>query len=93
MFNTCIILSGNVVVLPWMQIHTIQSFGELLKSKAVLNKEEASKEGIFILLQLVNALKMLQAQGIEELPLSLSAFVLCKEMEKETNNKLYVLQG
>lgn len=57
------------------------------------NGDDTSKDANFIMLQLVNALKVLQAQGVEELPQSLSCFVLCREMDKDTNNKLYVLQG
>lgn len=80
-----------MAVLPWMQIHTIQSIGDVLQTK--INKEDSLKDGIFIMLQVVNALKMLQSQGIEELPMSLNTFVLCKEMEKESFYKVYVLQG
>lgn len=75
-----------------MQVNTIQSFGEMLKNKSQTN-EEVWKDGSFILLQLVNALKVLQAQGIEELPLSLTSFVLCREVDKDVNYRLCVLQG
>lgn len=48
----------------------------------------------FVLLQLVNGLKSLQAKGIEELPLSLSNVILCKDLEnKEAQAKLCVLHG
>lgn len=48
----------------------------------------------FVLLQLVNGLKSLQAKGIEELPLSLSNVILCKDLEnKEAHAKLCVLHG
>lgn len=47
----------------------------------------------FVMLQLVNGLKNLQAKGIEEMPLSLSNVILCKEMEnKEAQARLCVLQ-
>lgn len=48
----------------------------------------------FIMLQLVNGLKNLQAKGIEEMPLTLSNVILCKEMDnKEAQARLCVLQG
>lgn len=48
----------------------------------------------FVLLQLVNGLKTIQAKGIEELPLSLSNVILCKDLEnKESQAKLCVLHG
>lgn len=47
----------------------------------------------FVMLQLVNGLKNLQAKGIEEMPMSLSTVILCKEMEnKEAQARLCVLQ-
>lgn len=49
------------------------------------------RDGNFVLLQLVNTLKTLQAQGIEELPLSLSCFVLNKEMDREMQYRLSFL--
>lgn len=49
----------------------------------------------FVLLQLVNGLKSLQAKGIEELPLSLSNVILCRDLEpgKDAQAKLCVLHG
>lgn len=48
----------------------------------------------FVMLQLVNGLKSIQAKGIEELPLSLSNVILCKELEnKESQARLHVLHG
>lgn len=48
----------------------------------------------FVMLQLVNGLKNIQAKGIEELPLSLSNVILCKELEnKESQARLHVLHG
>ncbi|XP_044739489.1 probable serine/threonine-protein kinase DDB_G0282963 [Chrysoperla carnea] len=51
------------------------------------------REACFVMLQLINGLKCLQAQGIEELPLSLSSFALCRELERDTHPRLCVLQG
>ncbi|XP_076260571.1 uncharacterized protein LOC143196616 isoform X2 [Rhynchophorus ferrugineus] len=84
-------IQATVAVLPWLQINTIETYGECLKNKST--QDETWKDGFFIMLQLVNALKMLQAQGIEELPLSLSSFVLCKDMDRDTHHRLCILQG
>lgn len=83
---------ATISVLPWLQVNTIQSYNEVLQSKMLTN-EETWKDSNFVMLQLVNALKTLQAQGIEELPLSLNSFVLCKDMDKDSNHRLCVLQG
>lgn len=48
----------------------------------------------FIMLQLVNGLKNLQAKAIEEMPISLSNVILCKEIEnKDAQARLCVLHG
>ena len=47
----------------------------------------------FIMLQLVNGLKMMQAKGVEDMPLSLSNVIMCKELEKDTQARLCILQG
>ncbi|XP_044263078.1 uncharacterized protein LOC123010332 isoform X1 [Tribolium madens] len=86
------LIQATVAVLPWLQVSTIQSYGESLK-KGTQTLEEAWKDASFVMLQLVNALKILQAQGIEELSLSLNSFVLCKEMDKDSHLRLCVLQG
>ncbi|KAJ8928386.1 hypothetical protein NQ314_019051 [Rhamnusium bicolor] len=54
-------VQATVSVLPWLQVNTIQSFSDLLKSKAQ-NHEDMWKDANFVMLQLVNALKTLQAQ-------------------------------
>ncbi|XP_037910726.1 uncharacterized protein LOC119651284 isoform X2 [Hermetia illucens] len=48
----------------------------------------------FIMLQLINGLKNLQAKAIEEMPLTLSNVILCKEFEnKDAQARLCVLHG
>lgn len=79
---------ASIFILPSIQIHTIQSFSDYLHMK---NDPEIWRDGNFILLQLVNTLKTLQAQGIEELPLSLNCFILYKEMDRETHYRLSFL--
>jgi hypothetical protein len=73
-----------------MQVDTIQTYGTALRSR--VPEEEQWRDGSFVLLQLINGLKTLQAQGIEEAPLSLSSFVLCRE-ERDPLPRLCVLQG
>lgn len=85
-------IPATISVLPWLQVNTIQTYSEVLQSK-MLSNEETWKDSNFIMLQLVNALKTLQAQGIEELPMSLNSFVLCKDMDKDGSHRLCVLQG
>ncbi|XP_016960802.1 serine-rich adhesin for platelets [Drosophila biarmipes] len=53
-----------------------------------------TREVAFIMLQLVNGMKNLQAKAIEETPLSLSNVVLSKDMDnKDAQARLCVLQG
>ncbi|XP_056642983.1 uncharacterized protein LOC130449285 isoform X1 [Diorhabda sublineata] len=83
-------IQATAQVLPYLQINTIQTYGEILRTKS---QEESWRDSNFVMLQLVNALKTIQAQGIEEVPLSLHTFVLCKDMDKEGHHRLCVLQG
>ncbi|KAG4073102.1 hypothetical protein HA402_009521 [Bradysia odoriphaga] len=66
-----------------VQIPGMPSFDDLL-----------CKEVGFVMLQLVNGLKTIQAKGIEELPMSLSNVILCKDLEnKDAQARLCVLHG
>ena len=48
----------------------------------------------FICLQLINGLKNMQAKGIEEMPLSLSNIIMCREIDvKDQQARLCILQG
>lgn len=68
-----------------------------------INEKSSTKNGLFddllcrevgfIMLQLVNGLKMMQAKGVEDIPLSLSNVIMCRELEKETQARLCILQG
>jgi len=78
---------ATISVLPCLHVTTIQSFGTMSKD---ISGEGASREASFILLQLVNALKSLQARGIEDTSRSLSDVVLCRE---DVYYRLYLLQG
>lgn len=71
--------------------------GTLIKSSAMSSsslEEILSREVGFVMLQLINGLKNLQSKGIEEMPLSLSNVILCKEIDnKDAQARLCVLQG
>jgi hypothetical protein len=63
-------------------------------SKNGLFDDLLCREVGFIILQLVNGLKNMQAKGIEEIPLSLSNIIMCREMDnKDQQAKLCILQG
>jgi hypothetical protein len=49
----------------------------------------------FIILQFVNCLKSMQAKGIEEMPMSLSNVIMCREMENKDQQqaRMCILQG
>lgn len=63
------------------------------KGKFGLCDDVQCREVAFIMLQLLNALKMMQAKGHEEMPLSLSNVVMIREADKDTQSKLCILQG
>lgn len=63
------------------------------KSKNGLFDDLLCREVGFIMLQLVNGLKMMQSKGVEDMPLSLSNVIMCRELEKETQARLCILQG
>lgn len=66
-----------------VQIPGMPSFDDLL-----------CREVGFVMLQLVNGLKTIQAKGIEELPMCLSNVILCKDLEnKDAQARLCVLHG
>lgn len=73
-------------------------------SSAVVDGKGLNKNGIFddllcrevgfIILQLINGLKNMQAKGIEEMPLSLSNIIMTREVDaKDQQARLCILQG
>lgn len=62
-------------------------------SKNGLFDDLLCREVGFIMLQLVNGLKMMQAKGVEDMPLSLANIIMCRDMEKDTQARLCILQG
>ncbi|XP_070154512.1 serine-rich adhesin for platelets isoform X2 [Polyergus mexicanus] len=77
----------TISVLPCLHVTTIQSFGAILRD---ISNEGTNREALFVLLQLVNALKSLQARGIEDANRSLNDIILCRE---NVYYRLYLLQG
>ncbi|CAG9132648.1 unnamed protein product [Plutella xylostella] len=82
------LVQATVVVLAPAQVDTIQSYGESLHaSERLTTKEyqlvqtEQLHEAIFMMLQLINGLKCLQARGVEEVPLTLTSFVVMRETQ------------
>lgn len=81
---------ASISIFPHMQVSTVQSFAaEISRDQKYEGWLRAS---CFVLLQLVNALKNLQARGIEEGSKNLGNLVLCRE-DKDTCYRLYMLQG
>lgn len=84
-----ILVLATISVLPHLHVTTIQLFGTVSKD---VNSEGANREASFVLLQLVSALKSLQARGIEDTSKSLNDVILCRE-DKDVCYRLYLLQG
>ncbi|KAK2579901.1 hypothetical protein KPH14_007581 [Odynerus spinipes] len=87
--SACKDMEATISVFPRLQVSTVQAFGSATKDS---QDEGATRESSFVLLQFVNALKSLQARGIEESPKSLSNVMLCRE-DKDACYRLYLLQG
>ncbi|KAJ2950922.1 hypothetical protein O0L34_g5291 [Tuta absoluta] len=86
------LVQATIVVLAHAQVDTIQSYGETLHSTEGLTTKdyqlvqtEQIHEAIFMMLQLINGLKCLQARGVEEIPESLTSFVALKEIQALTH--------
>ncbi|XP_060801412.1 uncharacterized protein LOC106137033 isoform X2 [Amyelois transitella] len=82
------LVQATIVVLAHAQVDTIQSYGESLHAAEGLSTKdhqlvqtEQTHEAIFMMLQLINGLKCLQARGLEEIPESLSSFISLKEIQ------------
>ncbi|XP_046750425.1 uncharacterized protein LOC124413706 isoform X2 [Diprion similis] len=82
-------VEATISVLPHLQVTTVDAFAGSVKDTG---DEGFVREASFVLLQLVNAFKNLQARGVEEAPLNLSNAVLCREA-KDACYRLYLLQS
>ncbi|XP_077287549.1 uncharacterized protein LOC143912184 isoform X2 [Arctopsyche grandis] len=96
------LVQATVVVLAHSQMDTIETYGEYLrnnnqlspmntlKRNSSIEKEsshESQHEATFIMLQLINGLKCLQARGTEELPSSLSTFAISRDSQYLSKNQ------
>ncbi|XP_075975648.1 uncharacterized protein LOC142976246 isoform X2 [Anticarsia gemmatalis] len=82
------LVQATIVVLAHAQVDTIQSYGESLHAAEGLTTKEHQlvqteqiHEAIFMMLQMINGLKCLQARGVEEIPESLTSFIALKEVQ------------
>ncbi|XP_032516362.2 uncharacterized protein LOC116769400 isoform X1 [Danaus plexippus] len=80
------LVQATIVVLGPANINTIQSYEDQLlatEESAQDNQIQSDQthEAIFLMLQIINGLKCLQARGIEEIPESLTSFVIMKEVQ------------
>lgn len=57
-----------------------------------IHSEESKKEVNFVVLQMINAFKSLQAQGIEEVSKNLTSFVVCRE-EKDPHPRVCIVDS
>lgn len=81
-------IAATIVVLAHAQVDTIHSYGESLHSSEGLTTKEHQlvqteqiHEAIFMMLQMINGLKCLQARGVEEISDSLTSFIALKELQ------------
>ncbi|XP_069671433.1 uncharacterized protein [Periplaneta americana] len=82
------LMQASVVVLRRAHVDSVQTYGAALRARPP--GDERWRDAGFALLQLVHALKTLQAQGVEEAPQALSGFVLSRE-ERDAQPRLSVL--
>ncbi|KAL4707587.1 hypothetical protein ACJJTC_001632 [Scirpophaga incertulas] len=82
------LVQATIVVLAQAQVDTIQTYGEGLHSLESLSTKEyqlvqteQTHEAIFMMLQLINGLKCLQARGVEEISETLTSFIALKEIQ------------
>nr|XP_012549823.2 uncharacterized protein LOC101741222 isoform X3 [Bombyx mori] len=85
------LVQATIVVLAQAQVDTLQSYGQSLRSVEALSTNsqlvptEQVHEAIFMMLQLINGLKCLQARGVEEISETLSSFVALREAQANNN--------
>ncbi|XP_039754643.1 uncharacterized protein LOC120629716 isoform X2 [Pararge aegeria] len=77
------LVQATIVVLAHANVDTIQSYGEDLHSETAKDNQPTDQihEAIFMMLQLINGLKCLQARGVEEIPESLTSFIVLREVQ------------
>ena len=82
----CFTGTGIVYVFGRLQVETLETYTKKLATSNMNWEKEIS----FILLQLINGLKSLQAQGIEEIPASMDQFLLTKT-DKDPQYRVVIL--
>ncbi|XP_045498872.1 uncharacterized protein LOC123696611 isoform X2 [Colias croceus] len=79
------LVQATIVVLAHAHADTIHTYGEHLHTANLTTKEhqlvqtEQIHEAIFLMLQIIIGLKCLQARGVEEVPETLTSFIIFKE--------------
>jgi hypothetical protein len=81
-----------VTVFQRMQVETLPSYSSKLTTSTKLNSQSWEKEISFVLLQLINALKFLQAQGIEDVRTDLDHFILCRE-DRDSHHRVAIVDA
>ena len=69
---------GTISVFGRLHVETLESYTKKLANSVKMTSQAWEKEISFVLLQLINGLKSLQAQGIEEIEASLDQFLLIR---------------
>ena len=82
----------TISVFGRLQVETLESYTKKLANSVKMTSQAWEKEISFVLLQLVNGLKSLQAQGIEEIEASLDQFLLIRA-DKDPHYRLMILNG
>ena len=83
---------GEVVIHVYnrLQVQTLEMFADQTSQTVKFNAQSWEKDISFVLLQLTNALKYLQAQGIEEVPATLDPFILVRD-DKDLHFRVVIL--
>ena len=88
MMTKLFFVSASISVLARLQIETVETYGKNFIHGSTVS-EESKKEIHFVLLQIINAFKTLQAQGIEEASINLMNLVVCRE-EKDPHPRICI---
>ena len=83
-------LGRTISVFGRLQVETLESYTKKLANSVKMASQAWEKEISFVLLQLVNGLKSLQAQGIEEIEACLDQFLLIRA-DKDPHYRLMIL--
>lgn len=83
---------GIVSVFGRLQVETLETYTKKLAGSAKMTSQSWEKEVSFVLLQLTNGLKSLQAQGIEEVTATLEHFLLIRA-DKDPHFRIIILDN